>query len=97
MPSPTDYINDFLRKQLQRKQREREVNMVGYTTAYLDGQEKVAKTWMAAVRRNDKSIALLVSKLICEHDVPRAGLAVRKGVHIADFYRCTKCKAAVTR
>lgn len=92
MPSPTDYLNESLRTQLERKQYELTVNQKEFTVHRLDGKDKEAKAAAAACRRNERSIALLVSKLLCEHTTITRSVRINGSAYAQTY--CTKCKGS---
>ncbi len=75
-----DRMNGWIRALLQDKQQERADNEAA-------GND-------AAVRRNDKSIALLVKKLLCPHQLEYSSVQ-RYGRKIG-FVRCSLCKTTIS-
>ena len=82
------------------KQRLREYNakLAEHAAQVLDAKDlKEMKAAQAAVRRNQKSIALWTAKLLCEHRLDPAKPAI--GGHYVRGYlvRCNRCKTTCSR
>ncbi len=82
-----DLLNNALRRQLQLKQRVMAKNIKFRDDAKFESDKRSAQ---AAINRNEKSIALLISKLLCPHDVQISGY----GSYL--IYRCIHCKTTAT-
>lgn len=87
MATHHEFLNNFLRRELAKKQREMAKNIANVLDAE-DSKERHAA--QVAVRRNEKSIALLVSKLLCTH--PKIYFQeVRRNGSFVMFVRCGAC------
>lgn len=82
-------LKHYLQRQIERKRRELSINQKVAGAAATKTERDAAA---AAARRNQKSIALLISKLICDHaDI------TRKYTMPGEYGRiqCPTCKASV--
>lgn len=87
-----DAVNKELRRQLNRKQEERASNVADILGAKDLPTQRAAQ---AAVRRNDRSIALLVSKLLCDHELHFSQFNIRGSM--VGTVKCRHCKASCSR
>lgn len=87
-----ELLHKHLRRRLTAKQREMENNQRDLAAIRLSGQVNTAFT--AAIRRNEKSIALLTSKLLCPHDTIEYRQYTRNGKLLQQM-RCPACKTTV--
>ena len=83
--NPADLLNAYLRKQVELKQRVMAKNIKFRDDAKFGADRRSAQ---AAINRNEKSIASLISKLLCSHDVQVSGY----GSYLR--YKCIYCKAS---
>lgn len=86
--TPHETIQDFLRHNLTKKHRELQLNLADFVGHPIPDVRKKAKQ---AAYRNEKSIALLVSKTLCEHEVQVRFIRNSIGKQIETF-RCDKCR-----
>ena len=56
---------------------------------------KVMNSFRAAIRRNEKSIALWTSKRLCAHDIVLHSARINSSTY--PIIRCSKCKTSATR
>lgn len=85
-------LNSDLRRQLNRRQQEHERNLAAALAAKDLREQRAAQ---AAARRNERSIALLVSKLLCDHDLRFTKFTAGGAMAIA--MTCRHCKATCSR
>lgn len=93
MATHTEFLNTFLRRKLEQKQKEMAKNIADVLDAEYD---QVRRQAQAAVRRNEKSIALLISKLLCTHPKIYSQEARRNGSTVL-FVRCNACRTTAMK
>ena len=83
---------------IKQRLRKYEAAMAANTANVLESKDlKEMKAAQAAVRRNEKSIALWTAKLLCEHRLDPTQPAI--GGHYVRGYlvRCNRCKTTCSR
>lgn len=88
---PIEEINKLNRTKLQKKQKELAKHVADRLSAVDLKEQRAAQ---AAIRRNEKSIALLTSKLLCDHSHVTTSQGTRNGA-IFLFIRCGVCLTTV--
>lgn len=90
--SPAEVINGELRRNLRRKRQELAANVADCIDAADAKKRRAAE---AAIRRNEKSIALLMRKLLCPHTKAHSSSMPINGTPTT-IYRCDACTTTVT-